>query len=483
VRPTILVKLLLAFALPTVALFGVFAAVAHEVTRRDLDAELGSRLTAVAASAATQIRGKYLVELGPGDESDRGFQNVIAKLAAVAQATGARLYVFDRAFASRADTEPGVAIGTHYFQAELDRHELGRVFAAGAQVASVTFEGGDGRTYKAGYAPVYASDEPGAAIVLAIGAQAPAGYFDRLADLRRSLLGWGAALVSVVLVATLFAAALVTRPVRSLAAAAHRIGDGDLAAPVAVRSRDEIGVLAATMETMRGQLAERERALQQMLAGIAHEVRNPLAGMQLFTGILRDELPAGDERQGHVDRIASELGYLERVVSEFLDYARRPRPELAAVDGRGLVDEVVQLVAAEAEAAGLQIEAAGDGATVRADRGQLRRAVLNLARNAIQAATSAPAAVRGDGPHVRIAARATGDQVVLAVWNRGQAIEPAARARLFEPFFTTREKGTGLGLAFVRDIAHDHGGRVEVDSGAGETEFRIIVPAAGPAAA
>jgi signal transduction histidine kinase len=473
VRPTILVKLLLAFALPTVALFGVFAAVAHEVTRRDLDAELGSRLTAVAASAATQIRGKYLVELGPGDESDRGFQNVIAKLAAVAQATGARLYVFDRAFASRADTEPGVAIGTHYFQAELDRHELGRVFAAGAQVASVTFEGGDGRTYKAGYAPVYASDEPGAAIVLAIGAQAPAGYFDRLADLRRSLLGWGAALVSVVLVATLFAAALVTRPVRSLAAAAHRIGDGDLAAPVAVRSRDEIGVL----------LAERERALQQMLAGIAHEVRNPLAGMQLFTGILRDELPAGDERQGHVDRIARELGYLERVVSEFLDYARRPRPELAAVDGRGLVDEVVQLVAAEAEAAGLQIEAAGDGATVHADRGQLRRAVLNLARNAIQAATSAPAAVRGDGPHVRIAARAAGDQVVLAVWNRGQAIEPAARARLFEPFFTTREKGTGLGLAFVRDIAHDHGGRVEVDSGAGETEFRIIVPAAGPATA
>jgi signal transduction histidine kinase len=143
----------------------------------------------------------------------------------------------------------------------------------------------------------------------------------------------------------------------------------------------------------------------------------------------------------------------------------------------------VQLVAAEAEAAGLQVEAAGDGATVRADRGQLRRAVLNLARNAIQAATAAPAAVRGDGPHVRVAARAAGDQVVLAVWNRGQAIDPAARARLFEPFFTTREKGTGLGLAFVRDIAHDHGGRVEVDSGAGETEFRIIVPAAGPGGA
>ena len=71
--------------------------------------------------------------------------------------------------------------------------------------------------------------------------------------------------------------------------------------------------------------------MQQMLAGIAHEVRNPLAGMTLFAGILRDELPDGDERRGHVDEIERELGYLERVVNDFLEYARRPRPELADV--------------------------------------------------------------------------------------------------------------------------------------------------------
>jgi signal transduction histidine kinase len=475
VRPSILLKLLLAFALPTVLLFGVFAAVAHEVARRDLDAELGSRLAAVAASAATQVRGKYLVDLGPGDDMDRGHQNVVAKLAAVADATGARLYVFDRSFASRADTVAGVAIGTRYFQAELDRHELARVFASGSQVASVTFEGDDGRMYKAGYAPVRASDEAGAPIVLAIGAQAPAGYFDRLAALRRSLLGWGAALVSVVLAATVIAAALVTRPVRTLAAAAERIGGGDLAAPVVVRSRDELGVLAATMETMRVQLAERERVLQQMLAGIAHEVRNPLAGMQLFTGILRDEIPDGDERRGHVERIARELGYLERVVSEFLDYARRPRPELVDVELGGLAAEVAQLVAADAEAARVAVAADGD-ARAHADRGQLRRAVLNLARNAIQAATGQPDAA------VRIQARARSDEAVVAVWNRGPELGADVRARMFEPFFTTREKGTGLGLAFVRDIAHDLGGRVEVDSGGGETEFRIILPAAPPKA-
>jgi len=477
-RPTILVKLLLAFALPTVVLFGLFAVVAHEVTRRELDAELGTRLTTAAASAAIQVRGKYLVELGPGDEEDRGYQNALRKLEAVAAATGARLYVFDRDFALRAATEPGIAIGTRYFQAELDRHELGRVFTGGAPVASVTFEGADGRMYKAGYAPVRASeDDP--AIVLAMAAQAPAGYFARLAELRRSLILWGAVLITVVLAATVMAAALVTRPVRTLAASAERIGAGDLAAPVVIGSRDELGLLAATMDDMRRQLAGRERALQQMLAGIAHEVRNPLAGMALFVGILRDELAEGDERRGHVDRIARELGYLERVVHDFADYARRSRPELAAVDVRDLVDEVTQLVRADADAAGLAVASDSDDLRVRADRTQLRRALLNLARNAVQAATGHG----GGAPQIRLAARRRGDDAVLEVWNRGPEIPDDIRGRMFEPFFTTREKGTGLGLAFVRDIAQDHGGRVEVDSGGGETAFRVILPLASAAGA
>lgn len=94
---------------------------------------------------------------------------------------------------------------------------------------------------------------------------------------------------------------------------------------------------------MRVQLAERDALMQQMLAGIAHEVRNPLAGMTLFAGILQDEIPDGDERRGHVDRIRKELGYLERVVNEFLESARRPRPELAPVPMRELLEEVAQL--------------------------------------------------------------------------------------------------------------------------------------------
>src|SRR5262249_53564708 len=149
------------------------------------------------------------------------------------------------------------------------------------------------------------------------------------------------------------------------------------------------GVLAATMETMRTQLAERDARTQQMLAGIAHEVRNPLAGIQLYAGILRDEL-AGDERAAHAVKIDREAGYLERVVREFLDYARRPPPERAELDAGALVREVAELAAPEAAAAGLALAVDGDAAVpLAADAGQLRRALLNLVRNAIQAAAAA----------------------------------------------------------------------------------------------
>jgi signal transduction histidine kinase len=469
-RAPILVKLLAALVVPVVALFALFAVVAYEVSRRDLDAELGHRLEAIAAAAATQIRDpKYLAELGEGDESEPLFRQAVARLEAIGDVTGARLFLLDRQYATRGDSAASVPIGTPNHRARLDRAELVRVFEHGATVGSVTFQGNDGLWYKTGYAPVRASAEGG--VVLALGAQAPASYFASLTDLRDRLLLWGAGLAAVSVIAAVLATLLITRNVRKLAAAAERIGAGDLRAPVQVTSHDELGLLAETMERMREQLAERDAKMQQMLAGIAHEVRNPLAGMTLFADILKDELPAGDERRAHVDKIQRELGYLERVVSDFLEYARRPRPELATVPVPELLAEVAQLASTPEIA--IAVEPGGPPA-VRADRAQLRRALLNLARNAVQAAG---AAGYGGDSVVKLSARTHGAEQWLCVWNRGKEIPPETSGKLFEPFFTTREKGTGLGLAFVRDIAADHGGRVELTSEGGETTFSIVLPA------
>ena len=465
-RATILVKLLVALVLPTIALFSIFAYVAYDVSRHDLDDELGRRLEAIAASAATQVRGKYLVE--GEDESEQTFQNQVYRMKQFAEATGAELTVFDRNYNTRADTTGEAAVGSRDFRAQLDREELSRVFETGKTVSSVTFTGRSGRIYKAGYAAIRASEsEP--EIVLAIRAQAPASYFARLVELRGRLLVWGAGLVLVSIFAAVLTTLFITRNIRRLAGAAERIGAGDLREPVRIRARDEIGVLGQTMDRMREQLAERDARTQQMLAGIAHEVRNPLAGMTLFAGILRDEIPAEDERRGHVDKIQRELGYLERVVNDFLEYARRPKPEIGDVEASELLAEVAQL--AESDEVPITVEPTRE--MLRADRGQLRRALLNLAKNAVQAAKAAGHTTGA----VKMSVERDNDEIRIAVWNRGKEIPAETSGRLFEPFFTTREKGTGLGLAFVREIVVDHGGRIDVASAGGETTFTIVLRA------
>jgi signal transduction histidine kinase len=112
---------------------------------------------------------------------------------------------------------------------------------------------------------------------------------------------------------------------------------------------------------------------------------------------------------------------------------------------------------------------------LRADRGQLRRALLNLAKNAAQAAR---AAGQTGNDVVKLSVERADGEVRIHVWNRGKEIPPETSGRLFEPFFTTREKGTGLGLAFVREIVMDHGGRIDVESAGGETTFTIVLPVA-----
>lgn len=467
-RPGILLKLMLAFAVPALLLFAGFAVVAHQVAERELETELGKRLTAVAAAAAKQIRNVgYLAELEPGDEEDIAYLRARRDLTTMAAATGvAGLYLFDKEYRSVADASPDIAIGQSYFQTELDRVELARMFEDRKPTSSVLFEGKDGRLYKAAYAPVV--DERSHEVLLAVGVDAPAEFFERLESLRRTLFLVGGALTFVLLVIATLMANRITRPVRALVDAAERIGRGDLEEEISVDAKDELRFLADTMDQMRADLRARDERNQMMLAGIAHEVRNPLGGIELFAGILRDEIEVGDERREHVERISRELEHLKRVVEDFLSYARRASPQLEAVDLAKIAEEVLAVVSGEAAKRGLEIESELLPAPIRGDEGQLRRALLNLVQNAIQAGAEEP------GLPIRVRTYRDSGDSYFSVANGGAPIAPEIKTRMFEPFYTSREKGTGLGLAFVREIVDDHEGDIVVVSNETEgTEFRV----------
>ena len=324
--------------------------------------------------------------------------------------------------------------------------------------------GHDGIPYKRAYAAI---GEPGD-VAGFVAVEGNADYPATLASFRRSLISAGLVALMAVLALTLWHAGRISRPVVRLAEAAARLGRGDLDARVPIETRDEIGVLAHTLDETRVALKARDENMQMMLAGIAHEVRNPLGGLELYAGLLRDALAGQPERLEEVGRIDREVGHLKIVVSDFLEFARRPPPRLEVVPLRPVLDEIRELTEAPGETT-VAVDAS-DALAVRADVGQLRRALLNLARNAVAAARPG---------RVEISAQRLDARVRIEVRDDGPGVPPEIRDKIFTPFFTTREKGTGLGLAFVREIVRDHDSDITVrDAPGGGTVFSFDLAAA-----
>lgn len=461
----LLARLLWGTLAPTLLALTAFGLLAHEVARRVLEDELGRRLALAAAGTAGMILPEQMAALAAEDGASLTRQNVQRRLATartrfdvrrivlVSPKAGAGLH--DKAngateLIASVDTAGEIAPGGSAYELGADRLELDRA-AEGQPTASPLFIGHDQVPYKRGYAAI----QDGATVLGFAVVEANADYLIPLAAFRHRLLLAGTLALVMVLALTVVLARRISQPVVRLAAAAEGIGRGDLDRPVAVGTNDEVGFLARTIDQMRAALKARDERMQMMLAGIAHEVRNPLGGLELYAGLLRDALSDRPERLEEVKRIEREINYLKVVVTEFLDYARRPAPELGPVRLFDLLDEVRELVTE----GGVTVRiACPREVRLRADAGQLRRALLNLARNAVAAAQRR----HPGGGAVILRGHRDGARVRVEVEDDGAGVPADLRDKIFTPFFTTREKGTGLGLAFVREIVADHGGAIQV---------------------
>ncbi len=232
----------------------------------------------------------------------------------------------------------------------------------------------------------------------------------------------------------------------------------------------DLTVLRRMEEAVRR--ADRLAAVGQLAAGLAHEIRNPLASM---SGSI--ELLAGAPNLGEKDRrlmqiVLRESERLEILVRDFLGFARPKQTDLQRVALAPLVHEVLEVFRPPGSNSALTLKREIDPqAAVRGDESQLRQVLWNLLRNAADAATS-------DG-EVLVRVQRQGDEVHLEVKDNGVGISTEDRKRIFEPFFSTKERGSGLGLATVHRIIEAHGGRIDLEStpGRGST-FTVILPAA-----
>jgi len=295
------------------------------------------------------------------------------------------------------------------------------------------------------------------------------------------------------------------RPVRTLIASAERLRQGNFDEPLPVTSADEVGRLARSFNAMAAAIQERERKLEersseleetlaelrssqaalirserlatigQMAAQIAHEVRNPLNALGLNAELLGDEIAEGNtgEATDILAALRNEVNRLVGITESYLAIGRAPPLRLEPFPLGQLVEDLVSFQREETERAGVAVELElPELPEVLADVNQLRQALLNILRNAVEALGSA-------GGALRIQAAVDGKFVRVDLVDDGPGMDAEHVARIFDPFFSTKEAGSGLGLPLTHQVIVEHGGRITCTSSPGVgTTFSIWLPTA-----
>ena len=303
-------------------------------------------------------------------------------------------------------------------------------------------------------------------------------------------------LLSVIVAALAVGVAIsrrVTRRVSLVAQATTRVGAGDLNVQVPSTSDDEIGDLTKAFNAMvrdlrdsrsRIDYLQRISAWQDFARRLAHEIKNPLTPIQLAMQEVHRSYSGGDDAyrkrlQDAAAIVEEEVTTLRRLVGEFSAFAKLPQATLDPADLGDFVRELgrsLPAVLQEQQAAlPVEVECSAGSAPlpVEIDAMMLKLAVDNLARNSIQALHQAGRA----GGHVWVRASREGEHAVLEVSDDGPGVPEHARARVFDPYYTTKAEGTGLGLAIVKKVVLEHRGEIECSARtAGGAVFRIELP-------
>ncbi len=449
----------------------------YNASRSALEAELDRKLLDVAGVVGIALVDEQTVlALRPGDERTRtweSYRSVLLQLRTEGYTGRADLFRWtptDRTPTVLVSVLPhdSLAIGQVLNWAAIESATIEEAHENGSATSDLPYyelDNPDGPLYKRGIVRLGSSE-------VYLGVHIPVDYLEPLralgwtvvvltaaAGLLAALIGWG------------LAGGIASR-LEVLSRGALRIQRGAMDRPFDLEGEDEIGQLARAMDRMRTGIRHRDEQLRLMLSRVAHEIRNPLGGLELFAAAAQDtEEPK--ERHRILERVRQEVVGLNEIIDEFLGFARPGRTEPQLHDIRESVGEAAALAEAELKKKGgtLQVDFPQTPLLGVADPLQVKRLVLNLLRNAAHA-----------GDRVWLEGDLVNGEVRLSIRDNGPGIPPELQERIFEPFVGNKAKGAGLGLAIVKEMVESNHGRVELvgnadgeDGRGGGAEFHVYL--------
>ncbi len=438
-------RTILLFSIITTALVIVMSRVSYYTVKEIYLNQLTDQVLLTTRVVMTRFNTQHVRYLNAKDERTMAGAYYTAYLAEQKRTLKLEdLSIFNEDLQTLASTDSGNAVGFVEPALLFSRTEI-QSLGNGESVTSLPFKGEDGRWYLWGFCRI----DDGHWLSIRENA-------DRLARVEQlSLVFWGIGLagILVTLGGGILLVRTLARPIDRLTRFSRELGKGNWEAPVPQDVKGELASLAQAMHLMREDLLARQKEKETILAHIAHEIRNPLGGIELLTGLIKEDLEKEHKNSEYAQKILNEIGGMKSLVNNYLNFGRASVAHPEDIEVSEIAAEVTNLLQTRLKEKNIEVTVAESG-SVRFDRNHLRHILINLMTNAIEAVP--------EKGQIVIRTKVDGESNLLEISDNGPGIADEMRRTIFEPFFTTHSNGTGLGLAICRKLCGENGAEISV---------------------
>ena len=451
INPTLKTRIILTFPIITVVFVGVISMVSYYSVKNIYMNQISEQTQLLTRLIGSNLNTKYLSFLASGDKkslTNKYYYEYLKKQSQSMQLN--QTFIFDGDFNVLAHSDSLFILGRKEPRLYLSRLEITNLPIAQSSL-SLPFKGNDDNWYLWGF---YRLDENHWLSI-----QESAARLEKIEELAKIfwLIGLTGALITIL--TGWFLARSITKPIDRLVKFSNELGRGrfDIDTPTSVKG--ELAALSRAMDKMRKDIARKQKEKEEILAQIAHEIRNPLGGIELLTGLIHEDVSLKPESKKYAEQILGEIGGLKHLISEFLNYSKplMAKPEWVSLPD--IISETSELMQSEIKAKNFEINHNGDLGKIWFDPQHIRQVFMNLISNSITAANS------GGSLSISRISNKTSD--IIRIHDDGPGIPEENLPKIFEPFFTTNKNGTGLGLAICKKLCQENQADISAINNAG----------------
>jgi signal transduction histidine kinase len=454
-------KIIITFCSVMLIFIIIVARVSYQFIRNLYLDQLSDQVNTVTWMISKQIDGKYIKALEVGVPSPiikNYFLNVFNQH--IKNEEQKEIFIFSYNFHIIMHSDSSVLLGKPHPQLILNRKEIYDL-QSGETTTSLPFKGRDNKWYLWGF---HRLD-----INFWLAYQEGAQRLQKVEEFSRIFWYLGfSGMVFTFLLGWIIARA-ITRPIDKLVKFSSEIGKGNFSVSLPGGIKGEIKTLSDALDKMRRDLIIKQKEKEEILAQIAHEIRNPLGGIELLTNLIKEDIQPKNKNIEYLNKILNEISGLKALITAYLNYSRplAAKPEWNNLSG--MIDEIEKILEKEMKAKKIRLKKDIQIDTIRFDPVHLKQILLNLINNSIEANVNSGM--------IKIKAVRNGKFCHLSVMDNGPGIQNKNIPIIFEPFYTTKSDGTGLGLAISKKLCQENSAMLTVQNNKHKgCVFTIIIP-------